>query len=99
MGHVTCDMWHVPREGKSDQECAQAIGESFSSISQAFSPVDLAALPPYLPAQLPPQVQELEVWEKLKNLKKTKSTFPLDLREKIRKEFPVELTAPLVSYI
>ena len=49
----------------------------------------------YLPAQLPPQVQVLEVWEKFKNLKKTKSTFPLKLPENIRKEFSVELTALL----
>ena len=42
-------------EGKSDYDCAQAIGESYSAISQAYSPVDLAALPAYLPAQLPPK--------------------------------------------
>ena len=84
-------------EGKTDQECAQAIGESYAAISQAYAPVDLTSLPAYLPAQLPPQVGELEVWEKLKNLKKTKSTFPIDLPEKLRKEFSVELTAPLVN--
>ena len=42
-------------EGKSDLECAQAIGEEYSAISQAYSPVDLAALPAYLPAQQPPR--------------------------------------------
>ena len=41
-------------EGKSEKEVAQAIGESYSAISQAYSPVNLAALPAYLPAQLPP---------------------------------------------
>ena len=41
-------------EGKSDQECAQAIGDEYSATSQAYSPVDLASLPAYLPAQLPP---------------------------------------------
>ena len=42
-------------EGKTDKEVAQAIGESYSAISQAYSPVDLAALPAYLPAQTPPK--------------------------------------------
>ena len=27
-------------EGKTDQECAQAIGESYAAISQASAPVD-----------------------------------------------------------
>ena len=41
-------------DGKSDQECAQAIGEQYASISQSYAPVDMASLPAYLPAQLPP---------------------------------------------
>ena len=41
-------------EGKSEKEVAQAIGESYSAISQAYSLVDLAALPPiYLPSYPP----------------------------------------------
>ena len=84
-------------EGKSDLECAQAIGEEYSAISQAYSPVDLAALPAYLPAQLPPQVGEMEVWGKLRKLKKTKSMFPIDLPEQIRREFSLELSIPLVN--
>ena len=84
-------------EGKSDQECAQAIGEEYAATSQSYSPVDLSSLPAYLPALPPPQVGELEVWAKLKKLKKTKSTFHIDLPEKLQKEFSVELTAPLVD--
>ena len=72
-------------DGMSDQECAQAIGDEYSAISQAYSPVDLAALPSFLPAQLPPQVGEMQVWGKLKELKKTKSMFPIDLPEKTKK--------------
>ena len=36
-----------------------------------------------LPAHLPPQVEEREVFEQLRKLKKTKSTFPIDLPEKL----------------
>ena len=86
-------------EGKSDYDCAQAIGEAYSAISQTYSPVDLTALPAFLPAQLPPQVQQLQVWERLGKLKKTKSTFPIDLPEKLRKEFAVELSAPLTNIL
>ena len=86
-------------EGKSDEECAQAIGQEYSAISTAYSPVDTSSLPAFLPAQLPPQVDELQVWDKLKKLKKTKSTFPIDLPEKIRKEFSYELTKPLMDIV
>ena len=84
-------------DGMSDKECAEAIGLEYAAISQAYSPVDLASLPAYLPAQLPPQVEEREVFEKLRKLKKTKSTFPIDLPEKLRKEFAPELAAPLAD--
>ena len=84
-------------EGKTDKECAEAIGQEYSAISQAYSPVDVAALPAYLPAQLPPQVEEREVFGKLLKLKKTKSTFPIDLPEKIREEFAPELATPLTN--
>ena len=86
-------------DGKSDKECAEAIGLQYSAISQAYSPVDLASLPAYLPAQPPPQVEEREVFEQLSRLKKTKSTFPIDLPEKLRKEFAPELATPLANII
>ena len=84
-------------EGMSDLQCAQAIGEEYAVISQSYSPVDLSALPAFLPAQLPPQVTEMEVWEKIRKQKKTKSTFPIDLPDSLRKEFALELTKPLVN--
>ena len=74
-------------DGQSDKQCAEAISLQFSAISQAYSLVNLASLTAYLPAQLPSQVEEREVFEKLQKLKKTKSTFPIDLPEKLRKEF------------
>jgi hypothetical protein len=39
----------------------------------------------------------MEVWGKLRKLKKTKSMFPIDLPEQIRKEFSLELSIPLVN--
>ena len=81
----------------SDLQCAQAIGEECAAISQSYSPVDLSALPAFLSAQLPPQVTEMEVWEKIRKQKKTKSTFPIDLPDSLRKEFALELTKPLVN--
>ena len=84
-------------EGMTDQECAQAIGDEYSATSQSYSPVDLSSLPAYLPAQLPPHVGEMEVWGKLNKLKKTKSMFPIDLPEKLRKEFSLELATPLAN--
>ena len=71
-------------DGKSDKQCAEAIGLEYLAISQEYSPVDLASLPAYLPAQLPPQVEEREVYEQIIKLKKTKSTFPINLPEKLR---------------
>ena len=61
--------------------------------------MDLASLPAYLPAQLPPQVEEREVYEQIIKLKKTKSTFPIDLPEKLRKEFAPELATPLTDIL
>ena len=54
-------------------------------------------LPSYLPAQLPPYVNEVQVWNKINKLKKTKSTFSIDLPYKLRKEFSVELAGPLTN--
>ena len=39
----------------------------------------------------------MEVWGKLRKLKKTKSMFPIDLPEQIRKEFSLEISVPLVN--
>ena len=37
------------------------------------------------------------IWKKLGKLKKTKSTFPIDLPEKLSKEFAVKLSTPLTD--
>ena len=56
-------------------------------------------LPCYLPAQQPPQVESYEVYERLRKLKKTRSTLPIDLPEKLRQACSVELSDPLTDII
>jgi hypothetical protein len=85
--------------GKSDKQVVEAIGEAYLEISQVYSPFNVSFLPVYLPAQQPLQVEELQVWKKLGKMKKTKSTFLIDLLERLCKEFAVELSTPLTNII
>ena len=59
----------------------------------------LPQLPSYLPAPAPPQVSEHDVHQKIQKLKNSRLTLPLDLPNKLRNEFAVELTEPLTSII
>ena len=79
--------------------CAQEIAQHYSKISNEYSPVDPAQLPCYLPAEQPPQVEEYMVHQRLNSLKKTKSTLPIDIPEKMRRACSVELTTPLTNII
>ena len=76
-------------------QCAQKIAEHFSSISNEYSPIDSTTLPCYLPALPPPQLEEHQVYQRLIRIKKTKSTLPIDIPDKLRKECAVHLAAPL----
>jgi hypothetical protein len=86
-------------EGLTDDECAEAVGQHMAAISNEYEPVNLEELPAYLPAQPPPKVEEYEVYDKLKRLKNTKSTLPIDIPNKLRKEVMVELVKPLTHII
>ena len=81
--------------GLNNLQAANKIGEHFSNISNEYNPIDKAKLPCYLPAPQPPQVTEYEVYERLRKIKKTKSTLPIDIPDKIRKECEVLLAEPL----
>ena len=81
--------------GLSNKECAKKIAEHYSKISNEYMPINLSALPTYLPALPPPQVDEYQVYLRINRLKKTKSTLPLDLPEKLRNECSAHLAAPL----
>ena len=62
-------------------------------------PIDVSQLPSYLPAPPPPQVNVYIVFKKIEKLKNTKSTLPMDLPNKLRKDFSVELAEPLTNII
>ena len=62
-------------QGLSNKQGAQKIAQHFASVSNEYSPLDNTQLPCYLPAQQLPQLEEYDVFVKLKNMKKTKSTF------------------------
>ena len=70
-----------------------------SKVSQEYSPLDTTKLPAYLPAQEILKVEENEVAERLLRLKSRKSTQPIDLPSKLRKQFPCELATPLTDII
>ena len=86
-------------EGLDNQICAEKIAQNFASVSNEYSPINLDALPCYRPTQKPPQVEEYEVHEKINKLKNTKSTFHIDLPNKVRKEFSVDVTPPVANII
>ena len=86
-------------DGLDNKTCAEVIAQSFASVSNEYSPINLDALPCYRPTQKPPQVEEHIVYEKINKLKSTKSTFKIDLPNKVRKEFSVDLTPPLTDII
>ena len=75
------------------------MAEFFSKVSQEYSPLDTTKLPAYLPAQEILKVEENEVAERLLRLKSRKSTQPIDLPSKLRKQFPCELATPLTDII
>ena len=82
-----------------NSKCAQEIAEYYAKISNEFSPVDPTHLPCYLPAQQPPQVEEHIVYQRLNSLKKTRSTLPIDIPDKLRRACSVELSGPLSDII
>ena len=86
-------------EGLNNKQGAQKIAEHFSEVSNQYLPLDNKQLPCYLPAQQLPQMEEYDVYMKLKKMKNTKSTLPVDIPDKLRKEFSVELAAPLTNII
>ena len=82
-------------EGLDPQLQVEAVAESFAKVSNEYNPIDLQKLPAYLPAEEPPQVNVYNVLRKIQNQKKTKSTLPMDIPEKLRREGAEFLAEPL----
>ena len=80
-------------------QCAQKIASHFAAISNEYSPIDTNQLPSYLPALPPPQVEEHQVYSRLLKIKKTRSTLPLDIPDRLRQECSVMLAGPLTTII
>ena len=83
--------------GLSNQQVAEKVAEHFSKISQEYSPLDISQLPAYLPAPQPLKVYEIDVADRIFKLKNRKSTQPIDLPSKVRKQFHSELAIPLTN--
>ena len=82
-----------------DQESAEIIADFYAATSNEYQPIQLSDLPAYLPALPPPQVDEFDIFMKLKKVSNTKSTYPIDLPNKLRQEFCPELAAPLTDIL
>ena len=86
-------------EGLGNKVCAEKIAQAFASVSNEYLPINLSKLPSYRPTLEPPKVLEHEVYEKINKLKNTKSTFHIDLPNKVRKEFSADLASPVTDII
>ena len=82
-------------ENLSNEQSVQKIAEHFSSISNEYSPINIQDLPCYLPAQPPPVIEEHEVYARIKRLKKSKTTLPIDIPAMLRQECVLFLAEPL----
>ena len=83
----------------TNEQAVEEIASHFSSIANEYNPLDTCQLPAYQPTLPPPKVNELAVYKRIEKLKNTRSTLPLDLPNKLRKEFAVELAEPLTNII
>ena len=83
----------------SNKESAKKIAEHFASVSSEYSPIDNTQLPCYLPAPPPPQVEEFDVYQRINRLRKKKSTLPIDIPDRLRKECSPHLAGPLKTII
>ena len=86
-------------EGVTNKEGAQLIANHFAAVSNQYSPLDNKQLPSYLPAEAPQQLSEYDIYQRLKRQKKTKTTLPIDIPHKLKKEFSPELATPLADII
>ena len=90
--------------GLSSEESAELIAQHFASISQEFRPLCISNLPPrvqekLLSPELPPTLDDHEIFQQIKAAKKPKSGVQNDLPRKIVQEFSPELAKPVSKII
>ena len=78
---------------------ANSINKSLCLVTQSLAPIDLAALPAFLPAEPAPTIQPWEVYEKLKRVNTRKAAGPDQIPGRLIKEFACELSEPLADII
>jgi len=86
----------VPGIQQNDEK---AINKTFASVSQSRPPINLHALPAFLPSKPPPQIHVWEMYNELKKIKAKKSAGPDELPGKIIKEFACELSYPVTDIL
>ena len=83
--------------GLDNQQSAEKGAEHFSQVSQEYSPLDTSKLPAYLPGPKLQKLEEHEIAERIFKLKIRKSTQPIDLPSKLRRDLSCELATPLAD--
>ena len=73
------------------------MAESFAAVSQEYSRLDRSSLPSFLPAGPPEQLNEMQVFHQIQKMKKTKSTLPIDIPDRLRKECALNLAEPMTD--
>ena len=68
-------------------------------MSNEYEPVNLSKLLAYLPSLPPLQVEQFQVYEKMKMMKNSKGTLPFDIPSKFWNEVMVKLVPPLTDII
>ena len=84
----------------SDKEQAEAIADSFSSISNEYQPVnkETIKIPPFSSSSIP-HYKPFQIRKYLEKIKTNKSTAPGDIPAKIIKEFAHSLCVPFTNII
>ena len=82
------------------KQIANEINEHLASFPNTQQPLDLADLPAYLPSPVPPpQVQQWDIYEDLKNISSTKAGGPDGIPPRLLKEFAYEFSQPLTDIV
>ena len=84
-------------KNKTTSQSAEIIADFYSKISNEYKPIELDQLPSYLPSKLPPQLEEFDVYQRILKMKNTRSIYPIDVPNKLIKEFAHVLAAPLTN--